>query len=569
MGGAGIELRPHDRHLLLVSTLCASTQPTQFATQSRKNHLNLTLSLSHFHRLDIPAALHQQLKDYMPESNEFEVQFNLLYTVYSLPNVILPFFGGFVVDSFGAPMCLGVFAFLCWVGQLMFAVGALVKRWPIMLLGRTLYGFGGESICVAYSTLLSQWFAGREVAFAFGVALAISRLGSVLNNLVSPEVADKLSTPCALFMGVVLNSISFMTTFVIWYIDERAKGPCPSTVETMTTDDMAEPLLSGETERVHESTEESAPASLWDVTKFGSMFWLLSLSCLVVYGCVLPFNNVASGILLERNYFRVPPADCVLAVPDQCTCGTLQNETNPSTDANGNTCPSKDFAPVLPTSINRTGAYRLESLSAPDVDCDESFWAVGCTRDYCEAQSRASEKAGRVMSIPYFISASLSPALGHVVDKIGQRALIASFASVLLVCVHTAMALSHISPVAPLVGQGVAYALYASVLWPSVTLTVEERLTGTAFGVITSIQNIGLALFPLLIAAIYNQSGRQYIPYVELFFVACATVGTICGIFLNILDRRKGRILNSVASSRPPEECRYSELEVTQDGGNA
>jgi MFS family permease len=98
---------------------------------------------------------------------------------------------------------------------------------------------------------------------------------------------------------------------------------------------------------------------------------------------------------------------------------------------------------------------------------------------------------------------------------------------------------------------------------------VEERMTGTAFGVITSIQNIGLALFPLLIAAIYNRSGRQYIPYVELFFVACATAGTICGIFLNILDRRKGRILKSVASARPPEECRYSELEVTEDGGNA
>jgi hypothetical protein len=102
-----------------------------------------------------------------------------------------------------------------------------------------------------------------------------------------------------------------------------------------------------------------------------------------------------------------------------------------------------------------------------------------------------------------------------------------------------------------------------------VTLTVEKRLTGTAFGVITSIQNIGLALFPLLIAAIYNQSGRQYIPHVELFFVACATAGTVCSIFLNILDKRKGGILNSVAS-KPPADCGYySEVEVTEDVGNA
>jgi MFS family permease len=521
-----------------------------------------------YYSLDIPAALHQQLKDYMPESDEFEFQFNLLYTVYSLPNVILPFFGGHIVDCFGAPVCLAGFAFLCWTGQLLFALGALVKSWPIMLAGRTVYGFGGESICVGYSTLLSQWFAGREVAFAFGVALAISRLGSVFNNLVSPMVADTLSTPWALSMGVVLNTISLMTTFVIWYIDDRAKRPCHSTTQTIATDSLVEPLLTDETERVYESTEQTAPAaSLWDIAKFGSLFWLLSLSCLVVYGCVLPFNNVASGILLERNYFRDPPADCVLAFPDQCTSGTLSNETNPSTDANGNTCPSKGYAPVLPTSINRTGAHLLESLSASDVDCDEPFWAAGCTRDYCEAQDYASEKTGRVMSIPYFISASLSPVLGHVVDKIGQRALIASLSSILLVCVHANLALSHSSPVVPLVGQGVAYALYAAVLWPSVTLTVEKRLTGTAFGVITSIQNIGLSLFPLLIAAIYSQSGRQYIPHVELFFVACAAAGTICGIFLNILDKRKGGILNSV-TSKPPANCGYSEVEVTEDIGN-
>merc|ERR1719199_386534 len=40
-----------------------------------------------------------------------------------------------------------------------------------------------------------------------------------------------------------------------------------------------------------------------DIRKFGPLFWLLTISCFVVYGCVLPFNNVASGILLERNFF--------------------------------------------------------------------------------------------------------------------------------------------------------------------------------------------------------------------------------------------------------------------------
>lgn len=34
------------------------------------------------------------------------------------------------------------------------------------------------------------------------------------------------------------------------------------------------------------------------------------------------------------------------------------------------------------------------------------------------------------------------------------------------------------TPVAPLVGQGLAYSGFAAVLWPSVPLVVEKRLIG-------------------------------------------------------------------------------------------
>ena len=45
-----------------------------------------------YYAYDIPSALHQQLQDYMPPSSQYETQFNLLYTVYSIPNVVLPLF---------------------------------------------------------------------------------------------------------------------------------------------------------------------------------------------------------------------------------------------------------------------------------------------------------------------------------------------------------------------------------------------------------------------------------------------------------------------------------------------
>lgn len=521
---------------------------------------------------DIPAALHQQLLDYMPPTDRFEVRFNLLYTVYSLPNVILPFFGGNFVDRMGSPRCMVAFASLTLLGQLIFTIGTEAKSWGVMLLGRTFYGFGGESICVAQSTMLSQWFGGEEVALAFGVSLAVSRLGSVFNNLVSPFVANSVSTPFALWVGVIVNAASVCAGVAIGYIDRKASRKCRSqndatallTVSLLEDDahtygDDGDKLQQNGsvTSRGSDGEEEAAPVRLSDVRRLGVVFWLLSLSCFVVYGCVLPFNNVASGILLERNYFTRPPDDCTLSHPDQCTSGTLQNSTNPSTNKNGNVCPSKNSAPVLPTTINFTRSdnsweeqeYVYDSLTPRDVDCGDPFWADACTSDYCSAQHRATERSGRIMSIPYFISAGLSPFLGHFVDKVGMRAVIACIAPLTLIFVHATLAASTRSPVVPLIGQGIAYSFFAAVLWPSVPLTVEAKLTGTAFGVITSIQNIGLALFPLIIAGIYNVDGGHYIPNVEYFFVSCAVCGLLVGVALNIMDSKRGGKLNSVHSS--------------------
>ena len=73
---------------------------------------------------------------------------------------------------------------------------------------------------------------------------------------------------------------------------------------------------------------------------------------------------------------------------------------------------------------------------------------------------------------------------------------------------------------------------------------MKEESVGTAFGAIVAIQNIGLALFPLIIAAVYTASDNKYIPNVEYFFVVCAVLGTGVGIILNIVDGKTGRTLN-------------------------
>ena len=121
---------------------------------------------------------------------------------------------------------------------------------------------------------------------------------------------------------------------------------------------------------------ETEEISLADVKKFGAMFWLLTFSCLVVYGCVLPFNNVAAGILSERNYFKDPNSACVLAYSDQCSSGSLlPQDFTPNTpvipppDGGAPTAcdtTSSIYAPVLPESLSYTNAAVLKELGADE-----------------------------------------------------------------------------------------------------------------------------------------------------------------------------------------------------------
>lgn len=46
---------------------------------------------------------------------------------------------------------------------------------------------------------------------------------------------------------------------------------------------------------------------------------------------------------------------------------------------------------------------------------------------------------------------------------------------------------------------GVAYSLAASSIWPLLPFVIPQRMLGTAYGAMTSIQNLGLAVFPQLI----------------------------------------------------------------------
>ncbi|GAB5037460.1 transporter belonging to the mfs superfamily [Nannochloropsis oceanica] len=469
------------------------------------------LMLSNYFVYDIPASLKDLLRQNMGlDKADFEPMYSLLYTVYSLPNIVLPFFGGIFVDKFGARICLIAFTLFLLAGQLFFALGGVYKSFPLMLLGRTIYGLGGENMSVAQSSLVAEWFRGKELAFAFGINLSCSRLGSVINNFVEPEVADAWGgANGALFFGVGVLCIGLLCGLVMAPVDKLHALP-----------------------RALPPSFSPAVLLVWQGAAANEIFLghVLDLG-LVLLGGVRHYLTFQQYCILAAAGARLlphPPPSCTLTNSSAC-----QSPSNPPSPD----CPSSsNFQPPLP-----------DMIQVKDIDCSLEEWSGpgACTQVFCEGQKAGIRQSDRIMSIPYTISAVLSPFLGLAVDRFGRRAVVIALAPVVLIGVHLSLAYWRwLPPSVPLVGQGLAYSAFAAVLWPSVPFTVPEDRVGVAYGLTTAIQNGGLALFPLLAAAIYKAADSHYLPHVELLFVCLAIVGVFCGLLLNFLDARAGQILN-------------------------
>jgi MFS family permease len=164
-----------------------------------------------------------QLKTQTGSPSDFEEKFSLLYSLPALPNVILPFFGGYFINRFGVNSCLVVFLSLLLAGHITFSVGVSMNSWGIMYLGRIIGGLGETNTNVANSTILAHWFAGQELALAFGLNIAMGRMGSAVNNMVSPHIASTSGgVTMAVWFGAVMLGLSCLAVFLLIVLESRS-----------------------------------------------------------------------------------------------------------------------------------------------------------------------------------------------------------------------------------------------------------------------------------------------------------------------------------------------------------
>lgn len=216
-----------------------------------------------------------------------QFEYGLIYSVYSIPNLILPLLGGLIVDRIGVR-----FGLLLFLGLIAFGTGIVAispyfeKSFPLLLLGRFIFGLGSEASYVAQDTLCVAWFGGSSIAFTFGFISGVERATEFItfNTLVSDSMGSyKLALWCTLFVCIG----SFLCGIVACLLDSKAEKI----------------LVQERNVKYQHKAMNHIPTNLSDIRKFKFTYWMLVLVMMCFYASIFPFLSFASNFLqMKYNY---------------------------------------------------------------------------------------------------------------------------------------------------------------------------------------------------------------------------------------------------------------------------
>lgn len=91
--------------------------------------------------------------------------------------------------------------------------------------------------------------------------------------------------------------------------------------------------------------------------------------------------------------------------------------------------------------------------------------------------------------------------------------------------------------VIPFVTLGIIYSVYVSAIWPLICLTVKPSAAGSAYGIIMSIQSIGLSIGPTIVGALtMDDEGYNKYIWVNTFLGSVAVIALLIAIWLLFIN---------------------------------
>jgi len=386
--------------------------------------------MGNYYGYDSVAPIAEQLSR---ELHFSDTQIGTLNAIYSLPNIFLVVVGGVLVDRFTARrMVLGTTA-LCLIGA---TVTALGERFPMMATGRLLFGIGSETLVVATTVALAQWFAGRYFALLFAANLSLARLGSYLADR-SPSFAHGLydrGWQPPLWLAVGFAGASFAGALIYYWLDRR--------------------------EAPRGTLALPPPPERFDwshLLTFRREYWLLVAVCVTFYSVIFPFRSTFAIKYLQQ------------------------------------------------------------------------------------AQGLTLDAASTLNSYVFLAAVFATPVFGLILDRIGRNSSLLAQGALLLPLSFLVLATLPGSAGLSTALLGVSFSFLPAVLWPTVVRYSPPEHLGTAYGLMTTLQNAGLFGANIIAGYLNDTSGASaanpggYAPMLW-FFGLLSLAAFLCTLLLWWLD---------------------------------
>lgn len=228
-----------------------------------------------------------------------------LVSFYSIPNtfLLMSIFGGIILDRWGIRKTGIMFVVFCVLGTLISAYGAspsftqggfghslmsgffdqVSPELKMLMLGRLLFGLGAETSIVVVNKVIVKWFKGKELALAFGLNIAIARIGTAAALIFSPMLIETGHWTNALWVAAMLMGIGLLAFILYVFFDIKNTPP----------NDNSAKLAADEIFRIQD---------IWDLLKNKSFIYVCLL-CVTFYSAVFPFQSYCPDLL--HNKFGV------------------------------------------------------------------------------------------------------------------------------------------------------------------------------------------------------------------------------------------------------------------------
>lgn len=436
-------------------------------------------------------------------------------------------------------------------------------------IGFMIFGCGVEMAGITVSRGIVKWFAGKEMALAMGIEMALARVGVAAVFIMSPLVSrlgGTLNVSRSVGFTVILLCIGLISFIAYSVMDKKLER------------------------QIGNNEEKDDPFKISDLKYIFSskVFWIVALLCVLYYSAIFPFQKYAAN-MLQCNLGISDESAAAIFTVFPLGAAAITPFLGRYLDKKGKGATMLIFGALLMIVCHLTFALGLPALRGGDQTAVAENSIVSGKIVDSELNAEGKEVAINVVFSPKnfanhdVAAAIVGKSAGEsvvfnpraaftdmsVADATERAEAASQKISNFLKDKDTSFDLNQAravdrdftlvvekiqSPMGifgivvaflAIVLLGISFSLVPASLWPSVPKLVDGKLLGSAYAVIFWIQNIGLYAVPMIIGGVlastntdvFNPLSYNYTAPM-LIFASFGVLALIFGLILKALDRK-------------------------------